>query len=399
MLKTIDEKANIIYGDLSLQHNLKLEFKGSNNIVFFAGSSFCIDIIYHQNNSLVFVGDNAGLYWGGARIEISNDSVCYIGNNTTFERVCMNAFESKHIIIGNDCMFSWDIWLDTNDHHMIFNDNYERINIAKSIYLGDHIWFARELAILKGSFIASGSILGAKSVNSGIKFSNTIYAGNPSKLIKENSFWDRKHTPNLTKEQVRRYVAMKKDDYNFEFEKDKFLDPNLLEKELEKLESAAEKLEFVYDYIYNNTYKNRFALFKDSDTSECKLYKDESKIPFSKLKFEELPKKGALSLVENHLSYKLGLALIENSKNMKALIKIPFILYRIKKEHTQLIKANLEDFYDYEEALKCKNTLCYKLGSALIKAHKNWYKGGYVKFYFEVLKIKKDFKQNNPKLL
>lgn len=34
MLKSIDDKNNVIYGDLSLQKNLKLEFKGSNNIVF-----------------------------------------------------------------------------------------------------------------------------------------------------------------------------------------------------------------------------------------------------------------------------------------------------------------------------------------------------------------------------
>ncbi|MCW1360922.1 hypothetical protein [Campylobacter sp. CCS1377] len=45
--------------------------------------------------------------------------------------------------------------------------------------------------ILKGGFVASGSILGAKSVNSGVKFSNSIYAGNPSRLIKENHFWSR----------------------------------------------------------------------------------------------------------------------------------------------------------------------------------------------------------------
>ncbi|MCW1360924.1 hypothetical protein OLQ22_07710 [Campylobacter jejuni] len=32
--------------------------------------------------------------------------------------------------------------------------------------------------------------------------------------------------------------------------------------------------------------------------------------------------------------------------------------------------ANLEDFSDHEKALKYKNHLSYKLGNALIKAHK-----------------------------
>lgn len=405
MLKTVDEKGNIIYGDLSLQKNLKLEFKGCNNIVFFAGASSSINIIFCQNNSLVFIGDKAG----SGNIKISNDSVCYIGNNTSFNGVHMGVFESKNIIIGSDCMFSWGIWLDTTDHHMIFSESYERINVGKSIYMGDHIWCARELAILKGSFAASGCILGARSVNSGVKFSNSIYAGNPSKFIKNDNFWTRDHTPHLTKKQVGEYQNMSKNDFIFNFEKDKFLDPSLIEAELEKFETAAQKLEFLYDYIYNNTHKNRFALFKDSDTSECKLYKDESKTPFSKLQFENLTKQenfiskplGAVCLVKNHLSYKLGIAMIENSKSFKGYLKMPFVLIKISKAHKKLAKnrVDLENFSDYEEALRYKNYFSYKLGNALIQAHKNWYKGGYINFYFEVLKIKKDFKKNNPKLL
>ncbi|WP_086290743.1 hypothetical protein [Campylobacter devanensis] len=45
---------------------------------------------------------------------------------------------------------------------------------------------------------------------------------------------------------------------------------------------------------------------------------------------------------------------------------------------------------NYQKALNTKNHLSYKLGEALIKANKNWYKGGYVKFVFEVMRIKKE---------
>lgn len=37
-----------------------------------------------------------------------------------------------------------------------------------------------------------------------------------------------------------------------------------------------------------------------------------------------------------------------------------------------------------------KNHLSYKLGNALIQAHKQWYKGGYIKFIFEAIKIKNE---------
>ena len=48
---------------------------------------------------------------------------------------------------------------------------------------------------------------------------------------------------------------------------------------------------------------------------------------------------------------------------------------------------------NYQKALNTKNHLSYKLGQALIKANKNWYKGGYIKFIFEVMRIKKEHRK------
>ncbi|WP_181565932.1 hypothetical protein [Campylobacter hyointestinalis] len=50
---------------------------------------------------------------------------------------------------------------------------------------------------------------------------------------------------------------------------------------------------------------------------------------------------------------------------------------------------------NYQKAIKVKNHLSYKLGQALIKADKNWYKGGYIKFIFEAMKIKKEHKNKD----
>ena len=50
---------------------------------------------------------------------------------------------------------------------------------------------------------------------------------------------------------------------------------------------------------------------------------------------------------------------------------------------------------NYQKAIKVKNHLSYKLGQALIKANKNWYKGGYIKFIFEAMKIKQEHKNKD----
>ena len=49
----------------------------------------------------------------------------------------------------------------------------------------------------------------------------------------------------------------------------------------------------------------------------------------------------------------------------------------------------MEYYEDYKEALKEKQSAPYRLGQALIKATKTWYKGGLIKLYFEINEIKR----------
>ncbi len=98
----------------------------------------------------------------------------------------------------------------------------------------------------------------------------------------------------------------------------------------------------------------------------------------------------AKSRIQNQLSYKLGQAMIVNSKSILGYIRMPFVLSYIHDKHKQeqkiyqeKIKKDpslklppLESYPDYKEALKEKECLTYKLGEALIKASNNWYGGG-----------------------
>ncbi|MBJ6958659.1 acyltransferase, partial [Vibrio cholerae] len=66
------------------------------------------------------------------------------------------------LIIGSECMFSRNVKLMTSDGHDILRDG-KRINPAKSIYIGSHVWLADNVTILKGVSIGSGSIVGINS--------------------------------------------------------------------------------------------------------------------------------------------------------------------------------------------------------------------------------------------
>ena len=95
----------------------------------------------------------------------------------------------------------------------------------------------------------------------------------------------------------------------------------------------------------------------------------------------------AKARIHNHLAYKLGQALIENSKSIKGYIRLPYVLSYIKDKHkkeqkiyNEKIKDNpslkfppLESYPDYKDALREKNCITYKLGEALIE---NMKRGG-----------------------
>ena len=78
-----------------------------------------------------------------------------------------------------------------SDGHPIFVDG-ECINYPKEITLGDHIWCAENVTILKGSRIPDECIIGSHAVVTGSKYNkHDIIAGNPAKIIKANANWKR----------------------------------------------------------------------------------------------------------------------------------------------------------------------------------------------------------------
>ncbi|AJD04381.1 hypothetical protein [Campylobacter lari] len=79
--------------------------------------------------------------------------------------------------------------------------------------------------------------------------------------------------------------------------------------------------------------------------------------------------------IKNSLSYKLGKSMVINSKSLIGFIRMPFVLSYIRDKY--FYKKNNLDINDI---------LFYNLGQEIIKAHKNWYKGGYLFLIFKIIK-------------
>ncbi|EDH3667108.1 glycosyltransferase family 2 protein, partial [Campylobacter jejuni] len=107
--------------------------------------------------------------------------------------------------------------------------------------------------------------------------------------------------------------------------------------------------------------------------------------------------------IQNQLCYKLGQTMIINSKSIIGILFMPIYLLstflnykqdqkiyhqKIKKDPTLKLPP-LENYPDYQEALKYKEHLSYKLGKILLESFKTWHKGGLFKFPFLAKGVKK----------
>lgn len=175
--------------------NVKFNIHGKNNKIQIGEKA-------RLKNCKVFIqGNNCQLTIGSGSTIISNtifflqDNNCkvIIGNNFTMEGGHIAATESEAIIIGNDCMFSDDIEIRNGDSHSIIKQGTEkRINWARSINIGNHVWLTAHVRVLKGSNIPDNSIIANSSVvTSKLEYSNSIYGGCPAKLLKRDVDWDR----------------------------------------------------------------------------------------------------------------------------------------------------------------------------------------------------------------
>lgn len=90
-------------------------------------------------------------------------------------------------------MFAYDIDLRTGDSHSIIDAHTQkRINYAQNIEIGNHVWIASHVSILKGVRISDNSVVATRAVvTKSFEDENVLIGGTPAKKIKENINWDR----------------------------------------------------------------------------------------------------------------------------------------------------------------------------------------------------------------
>ena len=169
---SIQGKLNKIEIDCKSKINqIKIEIQGNFNSVVIDKN------VLIEELTIYFTGD-------GCKLHIGSDS--YISG-----AVFILAESDTQIDIGEGCMLAYGIEVRTGDSHGIFDINTKsRINHGKNVFIGNHVWIASGVTVLKGAHIPIGCIIGSKSLLSKpLKHENAIYVGNPARVVKQNVVW------------------------------------------------------------------------------------------------------------------------------------------------------------------------------------------------------------------
>lgn len=128
------------------------------------------------NGTRINVNDGASLYIGGKR----NESASGITEKSLI-------MVRKKVHIGTDCIIAWNVFITDCDWHSIYGKDMQ-----DDVIIGDHVWIACNVSILKGAKVGNNCIVGAHSVISKESIPDgTLVAGNPIKIIANNVRWDR----------------------------------------------------------------------------------------------------------------------------------------------------------------------------------------------------------------
>ncbi len=150
--------------------------------------SQCRVLIRGKGNRLI-IGNGSTLRATTLEI-IGEQCTLEIGPNCMIGHHCYLSAKEQgvRLTIGDDCGLSRHIKIMTSDGHPIFSQGM-RINHAKDIVIGNHVWIGDQATILKGVTVGDGSVIGIGSIVTRSIPEAAVAAGNPARVVKEHVTW------------------------------------------------------------------------------------------------------------------------------------------------------------------------------------------------------------------
>jgi len=164
------------------------------------------NITFNNNSNLIFGKKEHKKSKEETRLSMNNNSNLIINGNFTvgfgsdiriFDGATLelnggylNAFDqivcAEKITIGKDVAIARDVVIRDTDAHEILDGTHKK---TKPVHIGNHVWIGTRAIIMKGVTIGDGAIIAAGAIVTKDVPANTVVAGVPAKIIKENVEW------------------------------------------------------------------------------------------------------------------------------------------------------------------------------------------------------------------
>ena len=172
----------------------KIRIEGSDNSLEIGpGTRLFSSLIYIRGNShRVRIGRDCVL--GQLNLNVQSQSTLVsVGDRSTSASVNMEVGEPNiSLSIGQDCMISHDVEIMCSDSHSVVDlESGLRLNPAKDVEIGDHVWLGANTAVLKGSRIGRNCVIGFRSVVTGTLPPSSLCLGIPAQVTRTQIGWKR----------------------------------------------------------------------------------------------------------------------------------------------------------------------------------------------------------------
>lgn len=123
----------------------------------------------------------------GRKTEVMKPENIEIGENSSINGGFLVAGNNSKIVIGNNCLISYNVHMRTRTHNyekkdMLILEQGEKEN---SIIIGNDVWIGYGAQIMPGVHIGNGAVVGAGAVVTRNVEPYTVVAGVPARPIKE----------------------------------------------------------------------------------------------------------------------------------------------------------------------------------------------------------------------
>ncbi|MFN7003888.1 MAG: acyltransferase [Roseinatronobacter sp.] len=189
---------NFIETDGPLEALPRMSFKrhgGKGNVIsgcaFHVASSAGGNVAFFlaESDAVVSIGPHTRL---NCDIRLWRSATVTIGAYTTINQARLVADDSD-IVIGEDCMFSDSILIQSADQHGLIDlESMTFLNAKRRrIELGDHVWVGRRAIVMPDVTIGDGSVIGTASLVTKDASACSFVVGVPARVVRAGSSWTR----------------------------------------------------------------------------------------------------------------------------------------------------------------------------------------------------------------